>query len=166
MSPPRTRRAEEESKTSEAAAHASDPTPNKGLGAPKSDESDETGNRDGVNEFGEESRRLVRTGQRLAETWIENRKAAVSSRLHETAAGLRRFGETFDAEPNLRDYIAAAADGLDDASIEIGRHDVREMIEGAEDYTRDRPIAVFGVALVAGVLLSRVLRSGMLSERA
>jgi hypothetical protein len=110
-------------------------------------------------ELAGESRKLLHTGRRLATTWLDSRKAAVAQKLHDTSEGLRKFGATFEEEPNIREYIEAAADGLDDASLEIDRHDIEDLVRSAEDASRQQPLAVFGGAMVAGLLLSRLLRS-------
>lgn len=106
-----------------------------------------------------ESQRLIGAGARIASTWLGSQKSAIAQRLHDAALGLRSFSGNLDDRPNLREYVQAAADGIDTLSEEVDRRDLEELARTAEDTIRRQPVAVFAGLLIAGLFVSRMMRS-------
>jgi len=106
-----------------------------------------------------ESQRLIGAGARIASTWLGSQKSALAQRLHDAALGLRNFSGNLDDQPNLREYVQAAADGIDTLSEEVDRRDLEELARTAEDTIRRQPVAVFAGLLIAGLFISRMMRS-------
>lgn len=112
-----------------------------------------------ANTLSSESQRLVGAGTRIASTWLGSQKAGIAQRLHEAALGLRNFSGNLEDRPNLREYVQAAADGIDTLSEEVDRRDLEELARGAEDAIRRQPVVVFTGLFLAGLLVTRMMRA-------
>ena len=108
-------------------------------------------------DFGSESQKLVGVGARMASTWLDSRKDALTQTFTSTAEGLRRFGDSYGDQPNIKSYIDAAADGLDTVSHELGNQRIEDLARHAETFRL--PVTVFAGAVAAGLVVSRILRS-------
>jgi hypothetical protein len=106
-----------------------------------------------------ESQRLMGAGTRMASIWLGSQKSTIAQRLHDAALGLRNFSGNLEDRPNLREYVQAAADGIDTLSEEVERRDLEELARTAEDAIRRQPVAVFAGLLITGMLIARMLRS-------
>lgn len=106
-----------------------------------------------------ESQRLMGAGTRIASTWLGSQKSTIAQRLHDAALGLRNFSGNLEDRPNLREYVQAAADGIDTLSEEVERRDLEELARSAEDAIRRQPAAVFAGLLITGALIARMMRS-------
>lgn len=106
-----------------------------------------------------ESQRLMGAGTRIASSWLGSQKSGIAQRLHDAALGLRHFSGNLEDRPNLREYVQAAADGIDTLSEEVERRDLEELARTAEDAIRRQPAAVFAGLLIAGLLITRMMRS-------
>jgi hypothetical protein len=98
-------------------------------------------------------------GRRLAGTWLDNRKSALTQTFASTADGLRRLGNQYNDQPNIRSYIEAAADGLETVSQELSNQRFEDIAQQAEEFSRNYPVTVFAGAIAAGVVISRILRT-------
>ncbi len=110
-------------------------------------------------DFGSESQKLVGVGRRMASTWLDSRKDALTQTFTSTAEGLRRLGNSYGDQPNIKSYIDAAADGLDTVSDELGNQRIEDLARHAETFSRNFPVTVFAGAVAAGLVVSRILRS-------
>jgi hypothetical protein len=106
-----------------------------------------------------ESQKLVGVGRRMASTWLDGRKESLTQTFTSTAEGLRRLGNSYDDQPNIKSYIDAAADGLDTVSEELNNQRIEDLARQAESFSRNYPVTVFAGALAAGLVVSRILRS-------
>ena len=109
--------------------------------------------------IGSESQKLVGVGRRMASTWLDSRKDALTQTFTSTAEGLRRLGDSYGDQPNIKSYIDAAADGLETVSEELGNQRIEDLARQAETFSRNYPVTVFAGALAAGLVVSRILRS-------
>ena len=110
-------------------------------------------------DIGRESQKLVGVGRRMASTWLDSRKGALTQTFTSTAEGLRRLGDSYGDQPNIKSYIDAAADGLDTVSDELGNQRIEDLARHAETFSRNFPVTVFAGAVAAGLVVSRILRS-------
>src|SRR5262245_53184247 len=106
-----------------------------------------------------ESRKLAGVGRRMASTWLDGRKESLTQTFTSTAEGLRRLGDSYGDQPNIKSYIDAAADGLDTVSEELNNQRIEDLARQAESFSRNYPVAVFAGAVAAGLVVSRILRS-------
>ena len=118
----------------------------------------ESGRSGGLDIAGE-SRKLAGVGRRMASTWLDGRKESLTQTFTSTAAGLRRLGDSYGDQPNIKSYIDAAADGLDTVSEELNSQRIEDLARQAESFSRNYPVAVFAGAVAAGLVVSRILRS-------
>jgi len=95
----------------------------------------------------------------MASTWLDSRKDALTQTFTSTAEGLRRLGDSYGDQPNIKSYIDAAADGLETVSEELGNQRIEDLARQAETFSRNYPVTVFAGALAAGLVVSRILRS-------
>ena len=109
--------------------------------------------------IGSESQKLVGVGRRMASTWLDGRKDALTQTFTSTAEGLRRLGDSYGDQPNIKSYIDAAADGLETVSEELGNQRIEDLARQAETFSRNYPVTVFAGAVAAGLVVSRILRS-------
>ena len=110
-------------------------------------------------DIGSESQKLVGVGRRMASTWLDSRKDSLTQTFTSTAEGLRRLGDSYGDQPNIKSYIDAAADGLDTVSDELGNQRIEDLARHAETFSRNFPVTVFAGAVAAGLVVSRILRS-------
>lgn len=106
-----------------------------------------------------ESQKLAGVGRRMASTWLDGRKESLTQTFTSTAEGLRRLGDSYSDQPNIKSYIEAAADGLDTVSEELNSQRIEDLARQAESFSRNYPVTVFAGALAAGLVVSRILRS-------
>jgi hypothetical protein len=109
--------------------------------------------------IGSETQKLVGVGRRMASTWLDSRKDSLTQTFTSTAQGLRRLGDSYGDQPNIKSYIDAAADGLETVSEELGNQRIEDLARQAETFSRNYPVTVFAGALAAGLVVSRILRS-------
>jgi hypothetical protein len=71
----------------------------------------------------------------------------------------RAAGDLEEASPHTARLIRQAAARVEDFSSQIRDRSVDDLVVTARDFARRQPVAVFGGAVVAGILLSRFLKS-------
>ncbi|WP_108809951.1 hypothetical protein [Sphingorhabdus sp. Alg231-15] len=59
------------------------------------------------------------------------------------------------------DYARSTADAVSSFAEKINSKDVDEMVEDARSFVRKRPAVAIGAAAVVGLLVSRLIKSGM-----
>jgi hypothetical protein len=64
-------------------------------------------------------------------------------------------------------YSRQVAEGLESMAQSLSRRSLGDLVEGVEDFARERPVAFMGGAMVAGFALARFMKSsaGRRSER-
>ncbi|MET0483562.1 MAG: hypothetical protein ABWZ27_11685 [Aestuariivirgaceae bacterium] len=134
------------------------PSSTSSAGKPRHQANPQGGHGGGLDIAGE-SQKLVGVGRRMASTWLDGRKETLTQTFTSTAQGLRRLGDSYGDQPNIKSYIDAAADGLDTVSEELGNQRIEDLARQAESFSRNYPVTVFAGALAAGLVVSRILRS-------
>ena len=56
-------------------------------------------------------------------------------------------------------YSRQVAEGLESMAQSLSRRSLGDLVEGVEDFARERPVAVLGGAMVAGFALARFMKS-------
>lgn len=81
--------------------------------------------------------------------------------LSQVARAVRDAGEGLrEQRPEIAGIADTAAERVDRAATYLREHEPQELIDSATDFARRQPALVIGGALVAGLVLGRVLRSG------
>ena len=96
----------------------------------------------------------------------EDQKSMALEQVQHLAKGLRRTGETLRQEGSepFGHLASSAADRVDRIANYLQRTDVDGLVDDVRLLARRNPAAVFGTALLAGVLVGRFLRSSRPSE--
>jgi hypothetical protein len=64
-----------------------------------------------------------------------------------------------EQSPAVADLIRSGAERVSSTAAALRERDVDELFDSAGRFARERPAALFGVAVVAGLALSRFLKS-------
>lgn len=115
----------------------------------------------------EQGHRAIDKLRQTAIAKVEDQRSLAVDQVQQLASGLRTTGENLQregAEPFGR-LASTAADSVQRVGGYLQRTDVDGMVSDFRQLARRHPSAVFGTALVAGVLLGRFLRSSSLPER-
>lgn len=95
-----------------------------------------------------------------AKSLAEDQKNAGAERLSTIASAVdRAAGDLEEASPHTARLIRQAAAKVEDLSSTLQNRSIEDLVDSARYYARRQPLAVFGGAVVAGVLLSRFLKS-------
>jgi hypothetical protein len=95
-----------------------------------------------------------------ARSLAEDQKNAGAERLSTIASAVdRAAGDLEEASPHTARLIRQAAARVEDLSSNLQNRSVEDLVDSARYYARRQPLAVFGGAVVAGILLSRFLKS-------
>jgi hypothetical protein len=76
------------------------------------------------------------------------------------AGALREAAQRRDDGDGLARLGTSAADGLERLSSALRNKDVGTMLRDVESFARQQPVAFFGLALAAGFLAVRFVKSG------
>jgi hypothetical protein len=74
--------------------------------------------------------------------------------IRDASSGMR------EEQPDVAGLVGTAADRVEEAAMYLRDHGAREALDNAQRLARTQPALVVGGALVAGVVLGRLLRSG------
>jgi len=87
-------------------------------------------------------------------------KQAGAEVMDATGRAIRSAADDLDEQsPAVADLIRSGADRVSSTAAALRDRDVDELFESAGRFARERPAALFGVAVVAGLALSRFLKS-------
>jgi len=76
------------------------------------------------------------------------------------AAAVRRAAGEFDNQiPQAGEYIRRAADQIDNTSDAIRQRDLRELLQGVQNFARRQPTAFLGATVLAGFVATRFFKS-------
>lgn len=93
-----------------------------------------------------------------AEALAGGQKDAAARQLAGIATAMKKTAEELEADqPAVAGYTRSIASGIDRASSNLKNRDVDSLVGMAEDYGRNQPAAMLGIAAVAGFLTSRFL---------
>ncbi|MGK9234417.1 hypothetical protein KXS07_22925 [Inquilinus limosus] len=77
-----------------------------------------------------------------------------------TSRAIRSAADELEAQsPAVADVIRDGAERMSSTAAALRQRNVDELFESAGRFARERPAALFGVAVVAGLALSRFLKS-------
>ena len=103
---------------------------------------------------------LVHDVKDRARSFAEEQKNRGAERLDGLADTAQRAADGIqDEAPEAARYIRQAADGVHRFSSDIRDRSLEDMVSEASDFARRQPLLVIGGAVLAGLALSRFLRS-------
>ena len=91
---------------------------------------------------------------------LNEQKDAAAQGIGDVAGALREAAQRRDDGDGLGRLGASAADGLERLSGALRNKDVGTMLRDVESFARQQPVAFFGLALAAGFLAVRFVKSG------
>jgi hypothetical protein len=102
----------------------------------------------------------VEPAVREAATYAERKKAEGAAGLGGVADAVHRAAEQIEGEmPTAAHYVHEAAAGLEHASAALRDKHIEDVARSIGDFARQRPVAFLGGAFLAGLALSRFLKS-------
>lgn len=104
---------------------------------------------------------LAETGRGRLSEQLDTRTSELGSQTRSVAEALRRGNRQLEAEGEepVAGVVVRAADGVDRIGSYLQQQDGDELLRDVERFARRRPWLTAGVAMVAGVALSRFLKS-------
>lgn len=108
-----------------------------------------------------ETRQLMGQAKERAKSALADRKGVVAEQIGSVANALRMTAHNLSAQnqASIAQYADWAADGLERLSVLFRDRDIDSLVSQATEFARRRPAVFLGGAVVAGVLLSRFLKS-------
>jgi hypothetical protein len=91
---------------------------------------------------------------------LNEKKDVAAQGLGDVAGALRDAAQRRDDGDGLARLGTSAADGLERLSGALRNKDVGTMLRDVESFARQQPVAFFGLALAAGFLAIRFVKSG------
>lgn len=107
----------------------------------------------------EQGRQLYEAAREQATGFADQRKNDAAQSVQDLAASLRETGKTFGERPNIQAFVGSAADGLDQLAGGIRDRSFADIYGEVEAYARRSPATVGAVAVAAGFLLARFIKS-------
>lgn len=122
--------------------------------------------RSAANEAQGEAARIGREVKDRALEFAETRKRAGADRLSSVADAFERSAGNFETEsPQTARYIRDAAGSMRRVSSQLRDRKIDDLAADARDFARQQPLLVFGGAILAGLALSRFLKSSAARSR-
>lgn len=108
-----------------------------------------------------ETRQLMGQAKDRAKSALADQKGVVAEQIGSVADALRMTAHNLSDQnkASTARYADWAADGLERLSMSFRDRDIDSLVSQATDFARRRPAAFLGGAVVAGLLLSRFLKS-------
>jgi len=111
-------------------------------------------------EVRQQSSEIASTAMEQAENYASEQKEAGAQHVANFARAVERAADELEASsPELAQYAQSAASTVTRFSDTLRQSNVRELLDEANDFARREPALFFGAAIVAGMALSRFLRS-------
>ena len=92
----------------------------------------------------------------LAENIFIKRREVDAEKLRLPAKATSTYAGSLEAFPTMSQQVEAFVDSIDEFSRYIAKTDLNGLSSAARIYARQRPVAAFGIALVAGVAATRL----------
>jgi hypothetical protein len=102
-------------------------------------------------------REFLEAARGHAADYAQRRKGDAARSVADIARSLRASGHAFDDRPHIRDFVDAAALGLENLADDIRNRSFREMYGEVEHFARRRPLLVAAAAGLAGFAIARWL---------
>ncbi|GAA0481767.1 hypothetical protein GCM10009096_24980 [Parasphingorhabdus litoris] len=98
-----------------------------------------------------------------ARTTANDGKAKAGEAIETFSEMIENSAKTIDENVGEKygDYARSAADAVSSFAEKVNSKDVDEMVEDARSFVRKRPAVAIGAAAVVGLLVSRLIKSGM-----
>ncbi len=90
---------------------------------------------------------------------LANARNDAAQSVADLASSLRETGKSFGERPNIQAFVGTAADGLDQLTTGLKERSFTDIYADIEAYARRSPATVGAVAVVAGFLLARFIKS-------
>lgn len=107
----------------------------------------------------DQGKALLSTAKQQATSFADQRKNDAARSVSDFASSLRQTGDSFDDRPNIQAFIGGAAEGLDQLASGLRERSFADIYGDVEEYARRSPATVGAVAVVAGFLLARFIKS-------
>lgn len=107
----------------------------------------------------EQGRHLYEAAREQATSFADQRKNDAAQSVADLASSLRETGRSFGERPNIQAFVGSAADGLDQLAGGLRDRSFADIYGDVERYARRSPATVGAVAVVAGFLLARFIKS-------
>jgi hypothetical protein len=108
-------------------------------------------------------------------TWLKESAAQLAERQKKTGAGqlsgiagaVHAAADQLDQQlPGAARYIHDAAERIDHAASDLRNRSFADIADGVRHLGQERPLALFGGAMLAGFVLTRFLKSGQSGDGA
>jgi hypothetical protein len=111
-------------------------------------------------DFGDETSSVAHDLKNRARGYVEERKTGGADRLASFAHAAERAADDLEKEsPEAARYVREAASGVERFSSRLRERSVEDWAADARDFARRQPFLVFGGAVLAGLAISRFLKS-------
>ena len=107
--------------------------------------------------FSGQGREFIEAVRDHATDFAHRRKGDAARSVEDIARSMRASGHAFDDRPHIRDFVDAAALGLENLADDIRTRSFRQIYGEVEDFARKRPLLVATAAGLAGFLVARWL---------
>jgi hypothetical protein len=96
-----------------------------------------------------------------ARSAADQQKNAAAGQIEDVAHAVRTAAADLHdrGQPMVAEYSRHLAEGLENVAQSLSGRDVDDLVEGVEDFARERPAAFLGGAVVAGFALARFMKS-------
>lgn len=116
---------------------------------------------DSAGPAGQESSERTRSLKDTAADIGERQKGVGADQLTGIAGAVHAAADELDRQlPGAAGYVHQAASRIEDAAAGLRNRSLSDLIEDMRHLARERPLALFGGAVVVGFALSRFLKSG------
>jgi len=90
---------------------------------------------------------------------VETKKTAGADAIAELARSAQDAAGKFENKaPHVAKMVKSAAEGVEQMSTDIRDRNVGELMDSVSDFAKRKPATFFGCGILAGVLLSRIMR--------
>lgn len=107
----------------------------------------------------EHGRQIYESAKDQATGFVDQRKNDAAQSVADLASSLRETGKSFEERPNIQAFVGSAADGLEQLASGLKERSFTDIYADVEAYARRSPATVGAVAVVAGFLLARFIKS-------
>ena len=95
----------------------------------------------------------------LAGTLLRSRREYGADKLHSLAEATRAYAISMTDLPQLRAHVAQASESIEGLADYVMHTDIDHMVQDAAVFARRQPIATLGVAIAAGLVATRLMRT-------
>jgi ElaB/YqjD/DUF883 family membrane-anchored ribosome-binding protein len=91
---------------------------------------------------------------------VESNKTAGADAVASLARSAKAAADDIEeTSPQIAKLVRSAADGVERVSTDIRDRNVGQLFDSVSDFAKRRPVAFFGCGMVAGLVLSRLMRA-------